>query len=414
MDSSDKQIDQALVERAHKPHYLYLSEEQYAQLLQYKHFAPKTPYEEFMLNRVTIHIERSCMPQWWTANTFTILGNTMLFVAGGLCMYFGGLSYTLNEDGSEKADDEYLPKWCFYFSAFAVQWFSWWDMMDGQRARRLKCGTPIGRIVDEAGDGIQYAWVAMIMGYVMKMEPGWLCLSFGLINLPMYSMETKFIFTGKLSITAGGDGLGPVEIELLFFLVFLTCGIFGVSGLGKPVADLVGDWLSDQFLWKHLLAVVFILLLSLFTIENLIDSFKINFKQTSIYMANPVLTILNAALAGFLGLYTFTNEFVVFFLLHQMAFCISSYRLMIHNMTKKAFRIFGIEHLFVVLPTLVHCTKYVEAIDVSGAERYVTYVCTCSLYILFYTHMYLLAQQYLARNPERNFWVIKKPKADMS
>jgi len=24
--------------------------------------------------------------------------------------------------------------------------------MDGMRARRLKCGTPIGRLVDEAGD----------------------------------------------------------------------------------------------------------------------------------------------------------------------------------------------------------------------------------------------------------------------
>jgi len=27
-------------------------------------------------------------------------------------------------------------------------------MMDGQRAKRLKCGTPIGRIIDEGGDGV--------------------------------------------------------------------------------------------------------------------------------------------------------------------------------------------------------------------------------------------------------------------
>ena len=40
-------------------------------------------------------------------------------------------------------------------------------MMDGQRARRLKCGSPIGRIVDEAGDAYQYTFVALIMGYIM-------------------------------------------------------------------------------------------------------------------------------------------------------------------------------------------------------------------------------------------------------
>ena len=186
-------------------------------------------------------------------------------------------------------------------------------MMDGQRARRLKCGSPIGRIVDEAGDGVQYAMIAMMVGYVLRLEPGWLCLSFGLINMPMYSMETKFIFTGKLSITAGGDGIGPVEIEVLFTLIFLFSGIFGVAGLGDPVYE---AWFGENFLWKYLLAIVFIILLCIFTVENLLDSFKISFKQTAIYLANPIFTILNAALAGYLGLFTFKYEFAIFFMLH--------------------------------------------------------------------------------------------------
>jgi phosphatidylglycerophosphate synthase len=185
-------------------------------------------------------------------------------------------------------------------------------MMDGQRARRLKCGSPIGRIIDEAGDAVQYTWVATMVGYVMRVDPGWLCLSFALINLPMYSMETKFIFTGKLSITAGGDGLGPVEMELIFALIFLFSGIFGVEGLGEPV---VGSW-GTKFLWKDLLAIVFILLLCLFTLENLYSSFKINFKQTFIYLLNPILTLANAAVAGYLGLFTFKYQFALFFLLH--------------------------------------------------------------------------------------------------
>jgi phosphatidylglycerophosphate synthase len=174
-------------------------------------------------------------------------------------------------------------------------------MMDGQRARRLKCGTPIGRIVDEAGDAVQYTWVAFMVGYVMREAPGWLTLSFGLINLPQYSMEIKFIMTGKLSITAGGDGVGPVEIEVLFALIFLLAGIFGVDGLGNPV---ISSW-SEEFLWRHLIAVIFILLLCFFTLENIFSSLKINFCKTCLYMTTPVLSVLNAALAGYLGLYTY-------------------------------------------------------------------------------------------------------------
>lgn len=93
-----------------------------------------------------------------------------------------------------------------------------------------------------------------------------------------------------------------------------------------------------------------------------------------------------------------------------MAFAISSYRLMIHNMTKRPFRVFGLEHLFVIAPTLVNLTRFWAAIDVSENEKYVTYSCLGILVLLFYTHIYLLASQFLARNPDRNFWLIKKKK----
>ena len=49
--------------------------------------------------------------------------------------------------------------------------FSFFDMMDGQRAKRLKCGTPIGRIIDEAGDAMVYTWAAHILGYVINLPP---------------------------------------------------------------------------------------------------------------------------------------------------------------------------------------------------------------------------------------------------
>ena len=77
--------------------------------------------------------------------------------------------------------------------AFAIQWFSWFDCMDGLRARRLKCGTPIGRLIDEAGDPFQYTWVATMLAYVFKFNPGIASLAFTIINFPIYTMEIKYI-----------------------------------------------------------------------------------------------------------------------------------------------------------------------------------------------------------------------------
>ena len=71
-------------------------------------------------------------------------------------------------------------------------------MMDGARARRLKAGSPIGRIVDEAGDMMIYTNIAVVAGYFLRAPPGWLSLAPFLINIPAYAMEINFIITGKL------------------------------------------------------------------------------------------------------------------------------------------------------------------------------------------------------------------------
>lgn len=91
-----------------------------------------------------------------------------------------------------------VPTWVFVFFAFTIQWFDWFDMMDGSRARRLKAGSPVGRIIDEAGDLMIYTNIATMAAYLLRAPPGWLALSYGLINFPSYFMEINYIITGKL------------------------------------------------------------------------------------------------------------------------------------------------------------------------------------------------------------------------
>jgi phosphatidylglycerophosphate synthase len=53
-------------------------------------------------------------------------------------------------DSQEPSNDK-----MFVYCALALQWFSLFDIMDGVRARRLKSGSPLGRIIDEALDMTQ-------------------------------------------------------------------------------------------------------------------------------------------------------------------------------------------------------------------------------------------------------------------
>jgi phosphatidylglycerophosphate synthase len=239
------------------------------------------------------------LPTCWSANTFTLLGNTPLYIAAFIAFYEGGQSYGVE-----------MPSWVYYLAAAAVTTFSWFDIMDGQRARRLKCGTPIGRIVDEAGDSYQYTFVAFIMGYIVKIPPGWLCLSYGLVNLPMYTMEMRFILAGNLKITAGNGqfDIGPVELEMIFTTIFLMAAFFGTQNIEDTVnSSFKVDYLpmGDSLQVNHACCGLFVFLLVLFSLENIKDSISLNFCLCMRMLAAPAFVLAQAVTAAYLGVYTF-------------------------------------------------------------------------------------------------------------
>lgn len=126
-------------------------------------------------------------------------------------------------------------------------------MMDGQRARRLKAGSPIGRLVDEAGDLMIYSFCGLFGGYILKAKPGIMCLSFFLPNFVSYLMEMAFIITGSFDQHAGEFDIGPVELELIFTVLFGFAGLNGYDGvessINKSLPDSVASFVPDNILW---------------------------------------------------------------------------------------------------------------------------------------------------------------------
>jgi len=101
--------------------------------------------------------------------------------------------------------------------------------MDGVRARRMKNGSPVGRIVDEAMDTLQQACYGLWLAYVFRFDNLLFELMFMMTNLVFYTMEMKFVLCKNLKLIVGE--IGPVEVELLMTTICFCAGYFGIDGL---------------------------------------------------------------------------------------------------------------------------------------------------------------------------------------
>lgn len=111
----------------HSPHFEYLNEKDFQTLSKYKHSAPKTIYEKWMINNVLDSVEKQ-IPSQFNPNAITWTGNVPMVITSILSIYHGGLSY---HEGPP------LPSWVFLFTSACILWFSYFDCLDGMRARRL-------------------------------------------------------------------------------------------------------------------------------------------------------------------------------------------------------------------------------------------------------------------------------------
>ena len=90
-------------------------------------------------------------------NLFSILGSVISQVVCFVDYHVNMIGliliiYVLTQMDARMDGTVLLPSWVFYTFSACIQWFDMFDNADGVRARRLKCGSPVGRIVDEALD----------------------------------------------------------------------------------------------------------------------------------------------------------------------------------------------------------------------------------------------------------------------
>jgi hypothetical protein len=120
----------------------------------------------------------------------------------------------------------------------------------------------------------------------------------------MFAIEMKYIFTGKLELSAGtSEDIGPVEMELIFAIGFFLLGFLGTDGMTRSITEHF-SFIPDSLSWIKLndvISVIVLLAIFQFVFENLIVSFRINFLKSIKFLISPLALIAICAVSIYLG-----------------------------------------------------------------------------------------------------------------
>ena len=165
-------------------------------------------------------------PSFISANTITLLGQLPLL---------GLLLYVFWSHGANVSPDNLIDPKLLIVAGILVESFSQLDIMDGLRARRMKVGSPLGRLIDEGGDCIVMSNYCCLLAYLFCFDNMWWELPLFYLNLAFYGMEIRYKICNSLVMVVGE--LSSVEVEMMLSLCFLFGGYYGCESLQKSVGE---------------------------------------------------------------------------------------------------------------------------------------------------------------------------------
>ena len=151
-------------------------------------------------------------------------------------------------------------------------WFTMTDMVDGLRARRTGCGSPLGRLIDEGGDILVMTAYSMMVGYCVMFDNTILELILMYLPVAVFGIELKTIlFPGQIDMIIAGGWISMVEIEILLACICWSTAYFGPEWLqlslgqsfGFAAKDMtyfgsIADW-RVAFLFGIFISILFIM-----------------------------------------------------------------------------------------------------------------------------------------------------------
>lgn len=227
----------------------------------------------------------------------------------------------------------------------------------------MKCGSPLGRIIDEAGDVIVISCQMIIMAHCFAYDHWLLDSTWMLETMLVYGMEMKLMICQVLDMQVGE--IGAIEFDLALSIICFVVGYNGADSVQETIGQkyVIPEGSVLQMLapyrLSHIIGAIFFALFLIFMDEGLGESMRKDWKKALVFYL-PCF----ASYFGYLALTTlpsYAEQKAMVFLLVNFVNANMTLNLMLHNMTGKEFKIFQPSLLAIAAPLIAFHALQVSA-----------------------------------------------------
>uniref|UniRef100_H2Y788 Selenoprotein I n=1 Tax=Ciona savignyi TaxID=51511 RepID=H2Y788_CIOSA len=308
---------------------MYLTSVQLESLKRYKYKCIDTsPFNRYMLDPFYSKLVEF-FPRWLSPNVITTVGFAFTFTQFLVLAYYDG-DFSLHIEAGVTP----VPRWAWFYAAFAAFTYHTLDGCDGKQARRTRTQSPLGEILDHGFD----AWGVLL----------YFSSSFCLVGMHTVTPETSYYmlvsFLFSFFVTHWEKYVTGVFVLpwcadpgfLFLAATYLGAGMFGEESLHQNMLGLCS--VKDVFLWTIAVHTSVISLTWSVRLSAKMLARNPGQEVSASKLWLPLISPLVAFLSlGFWGHFSPSNILEEhprwFFLLCALVFSDTTIRLILHQMT---------------------------------------------------------------------------------
>ncbi len=189
------------------------------------------------------------LPLWLAPNLVTTIGGCHCLISYLLSVYY------LNNNTDDEAGDggdggeasvNPIPRWLYFWNAFALFAYYTLDCMDGKQARRTNNSSPLGQLFDHGVDALGNVSHVQAIQCIVQLPPVLLVTLQCSLQTAFFQAQWEEYYTGSLPHATGN--VGVTEVTYGMALWSLVTGLFGRDKYYLRVLAL--DSTNDSMPWQ--------------------------------------------------------------------------------------------------------------------------------------------------------------------
>ncbi|KAG7360555.1 CDP-alcohol phosphatidyltransferase-domain containing protein [Nitzschia inconspicua] len=280
------------------------------------------------------------LPLWLAPNLVTTIGGCFCLISYVLSVYF------LNhQDDNHDSSDNPIPRWLYFWNAFALCAYYTLDCMDGKQARRTNSSSPLGQLFDHGIDALGNVSHVQAIQCIVQLPPVLLVTLQCSLQTAFFQAQWEEYYTGSLPHATGN--VGVTEVTYGMALWSLVTGLFGREIYEQRVVTLSdandSNFVQSLLLWwtgglhelqvRHVAAIMWVFLIIGLTTLSYIRVYEHVGGDIKVFFSAVSKLALGPWLLSYVGVVINQQSTLAL----GLAFCLITIKIIVFSMARMAF-----------------------------------------------------------------------------